>query len=346
MDSSARAALPWWDFLKEGVVLLEGESVLDLNQAAARLLDADRERARGAAAIGVLRDHRLEAMWRSGVGGEIELRSKAVRVTAFPGGLAFEDVSELRLGQRDAAELLSVLSHELRTPVTTVRGALEALEAPAADGGDPGEVRFRERFLALALAEAERLSRLLDDLTVQSRPPRERSVELGAVVAKAEALLRARAEAAGVRFATELGDLLVWADEDKLLQVVLNLMENAAVHGPRGGVVAVAAWRADGMARLEVRDEGVPLDPGGVPALFAPHTQGRHRGQGAGLGLYIVRTIVQRWGGTVWGGPLGAGRDGAGPPGPAGDGGRRDGDGPGGAVGNAFGFSVPLASRA
>ncbi len=337
-DVPVPQAPPWWDVLKEGVVLLGGESVLDLNLAAARLLDVDQDRARGAAAIGVLRDHRLEAMWRSGVGGEIELRSRSVRVTVFPGGLVFEDVSELRLGRRDASELLSVLSHELRTPVTTIRGALEALDPTAADGGDPGAARFRERFLALALAEAERLSRLLDDLTVQSRPPRERSVELGVVVDKAAALLRERADAAGVRFTVDLEDLVVWADEDKLLQVILNLMENAVVHGPVGGTVAVAAWRADGAARLEVRDAGAPLDPSGVPALFAPHTQGRHRGQGAGLGLYIVRSIVQRWGGAVWGGPRGAGSGGTEQP---------EGAVPGGAAsGNAFGFSVPLANRA
>lgn len=327
MDAGSPWAVgpPWWDVLKEGVVLLAGDVVVDINLAAARLLDVDRERARGAAAIGVLRDHRLETMWRSGAGGEIELRSRAVRVSAFVGGLLFEDVTELRLGQRDASELLSVLSHELRTPVTTIRGALEALGPTDAVGEGTSEARFRERFLALALAESERLSRLLEDLTVQSRPPRERSVGLKGLVDKAAALLQARAEAAGIRFRADVEDLVAWADEDKLLQVVLNLMENAVVHGPAGRDVEIAAWRVGGTARFEVRDAGAPLDPASVPGLFAPHAQGRHRGQGAGLGLYIVRSIVLRWGGDVWGGPRGDGFDGA--------------------AGNAFGFSVPLANR-
>ncbi len=356
-------ARAWWDALAVGIVLLAGERVLDLNASAAELLDVDRERARGATLIGVLRDHRLEAMWRGGVGSEVELRSRIVAVRVFEHGLVLDDVTELRSGQRDAAELIAVLSHELRTPVTAIRGALEAL---APEGAGEGEADPHGRLLARALAEAERLSRLLDDLTVQARPPRERSVHLPTVVARAVSLLQPLAEASGATVATALDDVFVWVDEDKLLQVVLNLLENALLHGvqtlhgaqashgaqdvhgaqaaheapaehdqQRGGAgrgrrhghVEVRAWRADDMARLEVRDGGAPLDPAVVPSLFEPHTQGGRRGKGAGLGLYIVRSIARSWGGVAWGGPYS--------PAPGEP-----------AVGNAFGVSMPLSTRA
>jgi len=318
-----RPGTAWWDFLTEGVVLLEGDRVLELNRAAATLLDVDPVRARGAAAISVLRDHRLEAMWRSGEGGELHLRTRTVAVTVTPFGLILHDETELRGEQEGARELLAVLSHELRTPVSIVRGVIEALEVGSgAHGLAAGEAR---RFLARARSEAERLTRLLDDLTVESRPPRERSVPVAAVVGRAITLLQPQLERSGATVTTEVGELVAWVDEDKLLQVVVNLLENAVLHGPAGGSVVVAAWRDDGVARLEVRDDGEPLAAALVPGLFAPHAQGGPKARGAGLGLYIVRSIAQRWGGEAWGGPYPA-------PGP-------------GARGNAFGVSFPLTPR-
>lgn len=318
----------WWDALAEGVVLLAGDRVADLNAAAARLLDVDRARARGAVAIAVLRDHRLEAMWASGQGGELSLRSRMVRATVTRDGLVLEDITALREERAAARDLLAVLSHELRTPVTVIRGAIEALEpreAATAGAGDDAH------FVRLARAEAERLSRLLDDLTVESRPPRERRVPVADVVRRALSLLREPVERSGAELVVKVDELMAWVDEDKLLQVVLNLVENAVIHGSWGGRIEVAAWREPGAAasgpepagRLEVRGSGTPLDPVAVPALFTPRGRGRGASQGAGLGLYVVRSIAERWGGAAWGGPHEWG--------------------PGGVGGaNAFGVSFPL----
>jgi len=118
----------------------------------------------------------------------------------------------------------------------------------------------------------------------------------------------------------EVPPCTVLADSDKLLQVLINLLENAAVHGPKGKTVRLLAWRADGgtKAMVAVRDEGEPLKPATIDKLFEPHARGPSvKARGTGLGLYIVRSIAKRWGGTAWGKPLEAG--------------------------NEFGFSVPLA---
>jgi signal transduction histidine kinase len=227
------------------------------------------------------------------------------------GGVLLRDLTALRRAQEDARELLAVLSHELRTPVTAIRAALEALET------DPPE-SVGARFLARASTEAERLVRLLEDLTVDVRPPRERSVELSPLAARAVAVVQARAARHAVRLELEIPEVSLWVDEDKLLQVLINLLENAVVHGPDDARVRLVGRQDPGGLRLEVWDEGRPLDPGVVEALFQPHSRGNGvKAKGTGLGLYIVRSIAERWGGGAWGGP------------------RADGHG------NAFGVSVP-----
>jgi signal transduction histidine kinase len=306
----------WWDRLTEGVVLVEDGRVVALNAAAATLLGTDRERATGLPAIAVLRDHRLERLLDQGGREELTLRTRRVEVEAIDGGLALRDVSEARRAQESARELLAVLSHELRTPVTTIRSTLEAL------GYDDLDERYRARLLERAAGEAERLVRLLDDLTVDVAPPRERSVALRPLLERARGLLAERFADHRVRLRVEVPDLTVWADPDKVLQVLLNLLENAAVHGPDDATVELSAEVADDGVVLRVRDRGEPLPPGLSASLFEPHARGPSaRARGAGLGLFIVRSIAERAGGRAWARPW---RDVAGRP-----------------LGNEFGVLLP-----
>src|SRR5690606_39585180 len=104
--------------------------------------------------------------------------SRRVEFVPIESGLLLRDVTERRRAEEDARELLAVLSHELRTPVTSVRAVLDALAA------DP-DPELAQRFLPRAIAEAERLTRLLDDLTVDVRPPRARRVPVAEVLERA-----------------------------------------------------------------------------------------------------------------------------------------------------------------
>lgn len=317
--------LPLLDAFQEGVVLSEAGRVSFINRSAARLLEVDASRAVGLPLIWALRDHRLEAAVEEGRPVELETRGRWLQAVPVEGALLLRDVTELRRAEENARELLAVLSHELRTPATAIRAALEALSDDPPDG-------LRARFVGRAWQEAERLVRLLDDLTVEVRPPRARSLLLAEVAQRAVAVIQPVLGRTGVHLEMDVPALALWADEDKLLQVLINLLENAAVHGPDGGIVTLTA-RAEGpLARVEVWDEGEPLDPARIEELFQPHSRGRSaKAKGTGLGLYIVQSIARRWGGEAWGAPRGA------------TSGTASAGGAASARGNVFGFSVPCA---
>ncbi len=290
------------DDLALGVLLVREGRVQFVNQAAAHFLELDGYSWRDLPLIAVLRDHRLECAYLEGRTVECETRGRVLRASPVHGGLSLLDVSDARRSQEEARELLAVLSHELRTPVATIKATLEALRSDAL----PAELR--ERFLQRAEAESERLVRLLEDLTVEVRPPRYRSIFLPEAVARAAHLVQRTFAEHGVKLVQQLEPLTVWADADKLLQVLINLLENAAIHGPDNRSVTllaeVASERPE-VARILVRDQGPPLLEDGVESLFEPHARGRTvKAKGTGLGLYIVRSIAERWGGEAWGRPL------------------------------------------
>ena len=303
--------------LTEGVVLTDETQVVTfINDAACSLLDVRREAALGMPAMAVLRDHRLEEALLSQGTVEIQTRQRILIARGVEQGLLIRDVSEARRAREEARELLAVLSHELRTPVTSIRSVLEAL------GTDGLPEEQRTRFMRLAVAEAERLVRLLRDLTIDVKPPVHRSVSLAETALRAVAVLRETLQEFNITVDTRgVPDVTVFADPDKLLQSLVNLIENAAQHGPADATVEVLADTDEngGPVRVMVRDRGLPLSHERLEELFSPDSRVRStRSRGTGLGLYIVRSITERWGGTAWGRPL--------------------------ADGNEFGFSVPLAT--
>jgi two-component system sensor histidine kinase MprB len=187
-------------------------------------------------------------------------------------------------------QLVADASHELRTPVTSLRTNIEVLAEGSLDGAD------RARLIADVEAQAEELSLLVADLIELARgdrpsPVRE-DVRLDALVA--EAIERARRHAPQVEFSAALEPAVVDGVPDRLARAVNNLLDNAARHGAHVDVSA-------GPSGIVVRDDGPGIDPADLPHIFDRFYRGASaRGRpGTGLGLAIVRQVAEQHGGTV-----------------------------------------------
>ena len=206
------------------------------------------------------------------------------------------------------SEFVSVVSHELRTPMTSIKTSLALLLAGAAGTLDPAA----REMLEIALRNADRLIRLVNDLLDLSRIEARRMEFQLEPVALAEAIkssleaLAAFAADAGVTVETEppAEALRVLGVRGRVEQVVVNLVSNAIKFSPTGGRVRVR-WRGDGDgAVVEVADEGPGIPPDKLQVTFEPFRQldsstTRAHG-GAGLGLAISHGIVQALGGKLW----------------------------------------------
>ena len=213
------------------------------------------------------------------------------------------DVSEIRRLEQVRRDFVANASHELKTPLTSIRGYAETLLE-----GDPPE-DLRQGFIESIRNNALRLQRLVDDLLDLSR------LESGGWLARPELVLVADsvydawswcAEAA-LEKEIELtvdADVTVLADRRGLGQVFRNLLENAVRHSDHGGEVHVGARTDDdGMVRVEVSDRGEGIPPKALPRIFerfyrADSARARDVG-GTGLGLAIVRHLLEGMGGRV-----------------------------------------------
>ena len=291
MERLERATDAWQDALPQAIVLFEEGRITHLNAAAARLWGVSDEKARGRPLLEVLRRHTLEALAERGGELELDVSGRSLRCQALPGALIVEDVTDQRRREAELREATAILSHEFRTPVAGLRGVLEALEYAM-----PSEMQ--QNFVRQGLQEVERLARLVEDLAVGFRPTRARTLPLSEVYARAERLLSPELSAHATRLSFG-DDHLIRADPDKLLQVLLNLIENALKYGPRGGAVEVRAAARGSWIEVWVSDEGEAITSS--EPLFQAHTRGENApGPGSGMGLYIVRSIVQNWGGQAW----------------------------------------------
>jgi signal transduction histidine kinase len=301
------------DFLHEAVIVFENGELRFLNAAASKLFGVTLENARGLRAIEVLRNYRLEQLLLSGGETELEWGGKILIARASAETLILEDVTFIRQRERELREVMAVLSHEFRTPVTAVKGLLEALLVMETN---PSQAvpETRQRFLELSLLEIERLVRLSEDLTVGFRPQAERTFVLSEVIERVLRLTAEEFERRGVKVTVFGQDLLVRCDPDKLVQALLNLLENAARHGPNPGQVKLSASLEHHVVLVRVEDFGQELE--NYQNIFDAKKRGAGS-SGSGMGLYILKTIVQAWGGNAWGRFTGSG--------------------------NEFGFSVPSA---
>jgi len=253
------------------------------------------------------------------------------RVTDWMGTLTDIDAqktgeAELRAQARRKDEFLAMLAHELRNPLAPISNAAQLLGMPGLD-----ERRLRQSSEIIA-RQVRHMTELVDDLLDVSRVTRglvqlDRAlVDVGAVVAGAVEQARPLIEARRHSLELQL-DAGGWVDGDRtrLVQVVSNLLNNAAKYTPQGGRIALRVVRSGERVTISVRDNGIGIAPDVLPQVFDLFTQAERtpdRSQGGlGLGLALVKSLVQLHGGSVRAESAGLGQ------------------------GSSFGVTLPLAQR-
>jgi signal transduction histidine kinase len=206
-----------------------------------------------------------------------------------------DDLARLE-GER--REFIAKISHDLRTPLTAIKGTVINLQDSAPEELQPS--------LALMDEQADRLIRLVNDLLALSRLQGGElrlhcaATDLAAVARSSAAIAGEKAQRLGVTLTLDLPESLppVWGDADRLQQVAINLLDNALRATPAGGTVQVRVTATSQEVTLTITDDGRGLSAEEEARAFEPHFRGPDGG--AGLGLTIAREIVTAHRGRIW----------------------------------------------
>lgn len=246
------------------------------------------------------RDFALRAMTFSSDAGEAENGAGTL--------LVFHDITALKKAEQLRADFVANVSHELRSPISSLVGFIETLKGAARD-----DTEARERFLGIMEDEAHRMARLIDDLLSLSRVEAEEhvrpsgSADIAEVVGSVVDLLAPRAEERGIEIVLnmDVGDAHVVGDGDELREVFHNVIENAIKYGAADNAVTITAAPVARIPdlggpgiKIAVSNRGEPIPAEHLPRLterFYRVDKGRSRQLGGtGLGLAIVKHIVNR----------------------------------------------------
>jgi two-component system, OmpR family, phosphate regulon sensor histidine kinase PhoR len=219
--------------------------------------------------------------------------------------IVLRDLTREQAVEKMRSDFVANASHEMRTPLATIIGSIETLQGAAKD-----DVEARAMFLGTMLTQAHRMKRLIDDLLTLSRielnehvRPNAR-VSLTSIAKQAKSNLTPYAAENTVELKLEHeGEVWVAGEADELLQVALNLIENAIKYGGEGKRVLITCTQHDGDGVLSITDYGQGIADDHIPRLTerfyrVSTKQSRARG-GTGLGLAIVKHIVLRHRGDI-----------------------------------------------
>ncbi len=313
----APAPDPLDDLLPVGVLRFDAaRRVSEANTRAHVLLDVPLGRLVGRSFMETFLDLRVEQFLEDGGGttevrvGTVEPRTVVLRAAPAPDGgtvVVLEDVSELRRLRQIRTEFIDNLSHELRTPISTVSLLAETAAREAAAEGVPERLRDRIAKIEVETGHlAQMVAEILDLARIEggSSVVPEDDVDLARLAELSADRLRLFAERSGVQIAVDADPMtpIVRGEEQRLGQVLVNLVHNAVKFSPDGGDVLVRVRPAGDGARVEVVDHGIGIkrdDRTRVFERFYKADRARVRGGGTGLGLAISRHIVAAHGGSI-----------------------------------------------
>lgn len=216
-----------------------------------------------------------------------------------------QSIEEERRSERAKAELITNVSHDLRTPLTSITGYLGLIEQDRYR--DEPELR---QYVSIAYDKSQRMRRLIDDLFEYTRTSggmklHAAPIDLGELLGQLAAHMRLDAEAAGMelRLSIPPSRVMVMADGDKLVRIFENLLTNALTYGRAGRYADLALRAENGSAVASVTNYGDPIPYGDLPHLFerfyrVDKSRGEQAG-GSGLGLAIARNITLLHGGSI-----------------------------------------------
>ena len=301
--------------------------ILLMNSAAKRIFGVPQDDGTGQSLASVVANEKVQSL----VGASLEdAQEKAEEVSLFTPGerifqvqtallrgedtgisgvvATFNDITELRNVERMKTEFVASVSHELRTPLTSIKGFTRTL-LDDTDGYYDRDTQAE--FYQIIDQECDRLVRLINDLLNVSRIEAGRALELNPKPIDLESLISKVAtsqQSYTTRHKLELdvaSDLpAVIADEDKVDQMLTNLLNNAIKYSPDGGTVLVSARNTGSEIEVSVKDEGVGIPKDHMDKIFARfhRVQGgdaRHAG-GTGIGLYLVKHLAEAHHGRIW----------------------------------------------
>lgn len=329
LEEEGRQSRAIVESMGEGLLVLDGRGKTSLlNPAAEKLLGVQQQAVLGKTALEVARSHEMDDLLHAaarqpgGANAEITLvhprrrtlAGTAVAMRDAQGAvlgtvLALRDITQIKRLEEMRMEFVLNVSHEIRTPLTAIRGYAETLlEGGLADGENA------RKFLEIIHKHSERLGRLLNDLLelsnieLERAPLHLRPVACADAVRQGVALLAPQAEAKAIQLVTAVPEDMpaVLADRDRLVQILVNLIDNAVKYTPQGGKVTVAARGIPSEARLvelSVTDTGIGIPEKDLPRLterFYRVDKARSREMGGtGLGLAIVKHLVAAHNGTL-----------------------------------------------
>lgn len=315
-----------FDNIQEGVVIAtENGAVIGFNAAAERLFGHSLESMLGRNAALLAADGEEAAAFTTETAGtRREIVAAKKDGQTFPAEISVsrlaaekddlyiaivQDISERKRIARIQSELVSTVGHDLRTPLTSILGALRLV-----NGGSLPPERERD-MLAIAERNGRRLMRLITDLLDLERINAGMiafdpgPTDLGTVLRQSIESHRLLAEAKALTIAWNLppGPLWVHGDADRLSQIAVNIFGNAVRFSPQGGVIAIRARDENGFIRVEFSDQGPGIPEDFLPVMFDRFQQVANRirkvggdpTEGSGLGLSIVQALVALHGGRV-----------------------------------------------
>lgn len=220
----------------------------------------------------------------------------------------FSDITEIRRLERMKTEFVSAVSHELRTPLTSIKGFIATLLEDR-EGYFDAETRYE--FYQIIDQETDRLRRLIEDLLNLSRiergvalQPHWQRVDLAKVIDRVLTIQRSYTDKHQI--VADIPEPLpfIVADEDKLDSVITNLVNNAIKYSPNGGEVRVRAVREDNTILISVQDQGIGIPKDKLQKIFEKFervdTKEPRAAGGTGLGLYLVKHLVELHEGQIW----------------------------------------------